>query len=238
MEYLIIVLGIVIVIILFYLIQYYLFTKKPLVKEIHLSKNPPDVPSEEISNPNSILQTFSCWVYVNNFSNARLFSYTANNTSLFSLQLGGFNDGYSNKPTLRTMINGTNAVNGNNNVPIEIVISNNFPIQKWVHVLVSIDTTYVDCYLDGKLIISKPMVDQITNSPTSSPHITFLPPNGMTQSPDIYLTKLTRWDYPLDPQTVWTEYSSGNGRPNSKQFTIGVFSKTDDSLKKYNIYST
>jgi hypothetical protein len=236
MNYLIIILGIVIIVILYYLIKYF-FTKQPLVKEVHLSNNPSDISSNAIKNPNSILYSFGCWVYVNNFSNARLFSYTeSNDNSLFSLQLGGFNGRYSNKPTLRAIIKGKNASNSNPE-PVEVVISNNFPIQKWVHVLVSIDTTYIDSYLDGKLVISKPLVNQITNSPTTTPYLTFSPPRGFSQSPDIYLTKVTRWDRPLDPQSVWSEYSSGNGRPNRQRFAFGVFSKSDNTVNNYHIYS-
>lgn len=237
MNALIIILGIVIVIILFYLIQYFFFSKKSLATNIRLSENPADISSNLIQNPNSILYSFGTWVYVNNFSNATLMSYVTspNSTPLFALQLGGVRDGESNKPTLRAIINGTGA-NGSPTTTT-VKITGNFPVQKWVHVVVSIDTTYVDCYLDGKLVISQPITNQITNSPTSTPYITFKQPAGTTASPDIILTKVTRWDYPLDPQTVWTEYSSGNGLPNRKQFTFGVFSKTDNAVNNYNIYS-
>jgi hypothetical protein len=237
MNSLIIVLGIVIVIILFYLYRYF-FTKKSLATNIHLNENPADISSNLIQNPNSILYSFGTWVYVNNFSNATLMSYVISSNDanpLFKLQIGGVRDGESNKPTLRAIINGTGA-NGKNTIT-EIKITGNFPVQKWVYVVVSVDTTYIDCYLDGKLVISKPIQTQITNSPTSTPYITFRQPAGSSASPDIYLTKVFRWDYPLDPQTVWTEYSSGNGLPNRKQFSIGVFSKTDGATNSYDLYS-
>ena len=238
MNSLIIILGIVIVIILFYLIQYFFFKKKSLATNIHLSESPTDISSNAIKNPNSILYSFGTWVYVNNFSNATLMSYVISSPDpnpLFKLQLGGVGDGEANKPSLRAIINGTGANGSVTNTVIKI--TGNFPIQKWVYVLVSVDTTYVDCYLDGKLVISKPITNQITNSPTSTPFITFSQPAGTVQPPDIYLTKVSRWDYPLDPQTVWNEYSQGNGLPNRKQYTFGVFSKSDGATNNYNLYS-
>lgn len=234
---LIILLAVLNIIIVFYIIQYY-FATKSLAKNIHLSENPTDISSNEITNPRSILYTFGTWVYVNNFSNATLMNYvTASSGSvpLFSLVLGGVNnDGFKNKPTLRAMITGTSSTG---NAVNEIIISRNFPIQKWVYVTISVDTTYVDCYLDGKLVISKKLENQITSSPTVDPYITFKGPAGQTQSPDIYLTKLARWDKPLDPQSVWNEYSSGNG-VNQNDYSFGVYAKSDGTTNNYKIYST
>lgn len=234
---LIILLAVLNIIIVFYIIQYY-FTTKTLAKNIHLSENPSDISSNEITNPRSILYTFGTWVYVNNFSNATLFNYvtSANNPPppLFSLVLGGFNDGYQNKPSLRAMITGTSSTG---NAINQVTITNNFPIQKWVYVAVCVDTTYVDCYLDGKLVVSKKLEKQVTSSPTVDPYITFRGPSGQTQAPDIYLTKLSRWDKALDPQSVWNEYTAGNGI-NQNNYSFGIYTKSDNGTNNYKIYST
>jgi hypothetical protein len=145
--------------------------------------------------------------------------------------------GNADKPRLTALINGKTA--DNKFINSEVIVSNNFPIQKWVHVLISVDTTFVDCYLDGKLVISNPLTPdrQIATSPTQVPSITFknsTPSSNPT--PDIYLAKLTRWDHALDPQTVWTEYSSGNGISNS-DFAVGLTVKSENYTKNYNIYS-
>jgi len=239
MNPLIIVLGIVIIVILYYIIKYYFFTVKSLAAKIHLNENPVDISSNVIKNPNSILYSFGTWVYVNNFSNCRLFTYTTaaptvtDDNTLFTLVLGQDGSiGYKDKPRLTAFINCKTP--NNKFIQTQINVSNNFPIQKWVHVLVSVDTTFVDCYLDGKLVISNPLTPdrQITNSPTAVPSITFKNNNN----PDIYLAKLTRWDIHLGPQQVYEEYSAGNGISDD-DFAVGLIVKTQESTNNYNIYS-
>ncbi len=220
MNPLIIVLGIVIIVFLYYIIQYYFFNSKSLAAKIYLKDSPVDISSNIIINPNSVIYTFGTWVYVNNFSTSTLLSYTNPSETLFSLKLG------PSTPKLTTEIKGASGLNIS-------IITNNFPIQKWVHVLVSVDTLYADCYLDGKLVISKKLDYPITNSPTSTPGISFAQTGD---KPDIYLAKVTRWDHPLDPQTVYTEYSAGNGLNNS-DLSVGLLVATEDANNTYPIYS-
>ena len=118
MDPLIIVLGIIIIVILYYIIQYYFFTTISLAAKIHLNENPSDISSNVIVNPNSILYSFGTWVYVNNFTNCRLFTYTTaspsvtSNNTLFTLILGKDNGiGNADKPRLTALINGKTANN-------------------------------------------------------------------------------------------------------------------------------
>lgn len=222
MNPLIIVLGIVIIVFLYYIIKYYYYNTKSLAAKIYLKDSPADISSNIIINPNSVLYTFGTWVYVNNFSTSTLLSYKNPTETLFSLKLD------TSTPKLTAEIKGTTGLNRS-------IITNNFPIQKWVHVLVSVDTLYADCYLDGKLVISKKLDYQITNSPISTPGISFGQLTGTTK-PDIYLAKVTRWDHPLDPQSVFTEYSAGNGLNNS-DLSVGLLVATEDANNTYPIYS-
>jgi hypothetical protein len=254
MSGLIIMLGIIIVLIVYYLVKYYFFSSKALASYVNLQDNPEDISSNDIVNPESILYTFGSWIYVNNFSNAVLYSYTLggkrgldnirNMKSIeFMLALGGIpmgtdnnakNIGSPGSPVLTAMIS------GNTNGPLSntvITITNNFPIQKWVHVVVSVDTIYADCYLDGKLVISSSLRTQITKAPQSAPSITFKQPSNIT-SPDIIIAKLTRWDHPLDPQAVWNEYYAGNGVSSSGGLSVGLSVTNDTGTNNYNIYSS
>jgi len=36
-----------------------------------------------------------------------------------------------------------------------ILITNNYPIQKWCYIVISVDNNFIDCYLDGKLVLSQ-----------------------------------------------------------------------------------
>lgn len=232
MNPLIIILSVIIVIIIFLIIRSYFFSTKTLATNINLKDNPVDISSGEITNPASVLYSFGTWIYVNNFQNNRIITYkdTVQGSApvpRFSLVLGGqdSNTESANKPTLTAVLN----INGNNLQ--KVIITTNFPIQKWVHVVVAVDTTFCDCYLDGKLIVSK-QIPQILTGQNGS--IKFGNLGG--QNGDIMLTKVTRWDYALDPQTVYTEYSSGNGLSQSANLSLALNVKTDSNTKEYKIY--
>ena len=117
-----------------------------------------------------------------------------------------------------------------------MIITDNFPIQKWTYVSVVVDNFFVDMYLDGKMVKSVKM-----NCMQSMPSITntsvYLGGNPTVMN-DIMITKMIRWSYVLSPQDVWKNYMSGNGvstmltsyganldilRNNSLQNTIKLF---------------
>jgi hypothetical protein len=234
MNPLIIILSVIIVIIIFLIIRSYFFSTKTLATNINLKDNPVDISSGEITNPASVLYSFGTWIYVNSFQNNRIITYrdptnppSTTNLPRFSLVLGGSeaNNESRNKPVLTAVLNA-------NNTPVKVVITTNFPIQKWVYVVVSVDTVFCDCYLDGKLIVSKQIPQILTGQSGSIKFGNFAGLNG-----DILLTKVSRWDYPLDPQSVWTEYSSGNGLSQAANLSIALNVKTDSNTKEYKIYS-
>jgi len=247
METWIIILGVVIIVIIFFLIRYYTMGTTSLANHIYLKNTNTDISSNAITNPSSILYSFGSWVYVNNFAGPGnfLYSYVGGPSgqprpTCFTLLLGGTTiDGKTigkpNSPVLTAMVTSPSSPGAN-----LITITNNFPIQKWVHLLVAVDTIYVDCYIDGKLVISNPLNAQITKS-IQNPSITFAPPLPTTPpvvaNPDIHLTKLTRWDHPLDPQSVYNEYSAGNGLSQGGNLSIGLTVNNDNGSNNYTIYS-
>ena len=248
METWIIILGVVIVIIIFFLVRYYTSGTTSLASHIYLKNTNTDISSNAITNPSSILYTFGSWVYVNNFNapGSFLYSYVGGSSGQsvrpvsFTLLLGGTTingiaTGKTSSPVLTAIVNSPSSAS-----PNIITITNNFPIQKWVHIAVAVDTMYADCYIDGKLVISSPLKEQITQS-IPNPSITFVPPlpssPPLVSNPDIHLTKLTRWDYPLDPQSVYNEYYQGNGLNQGGNLAIGLSVNSDNGSKNYTIYS-
>jgi hypothetical protein len=232
MNPLIIILGVVIIIILFFIIKYY-YNTTTLVKNINLNTNPADISSNVITNPSSVLYSFGTWIYVNNFANNRIISYKDNkNPAYFSLILGGITlsngnrIGIQNSPTLSVLLN----INGK---PENIIVTNNFPIQKWVYVTVCVDTTFCDCYLDGKLIVSKQIPQILTGQAAAIKFGNFDVNNNVNGN--IYLANVNRWDHPLDPQSVWREYSAGNGL-SENNISVGLSVSTDSNTKNYRIY--
>lgn len=82
------------------------------------------------------------------------------------------------------------------------VIMDNFPLQKWVYVVISVDNTVVDLYIDGKLIRSH-KVDDIKQIDENS-DIIF----GRL---DAFIAKMEREPKPMDPSYAWSKYMEGNG---------------------------
>jgi len=96
-----------------------------------------------------------------------------------------------------------------------ILISSNFPIQKWCYVAFSVNNQYVDCYLDGKLVKSVYLKSQL--NPIVTTGGVFLGSSSKTS--DIYLNGLYHWANPLTPQDVWSNYLSGSGTNPFAAFT-------------------
>ena len=84
----------------------------------------------------------------------------------------------------------------------EIAVTNNFPIQKWVHVAVSKEGKIVDVYIDGKLVKSH-MLANLGNSPSGDLKSSSFP---------AFMARLKIWKHALNPQTVYDEYMKGNGQ--------------------------
>ena len=110
--------------------------------------------------------------------------------------------------------------NGSSSDETTLEITDNFPLQKWVHIVTSVDNQYLDAYLDGKLVKSGRLyneavvADGVTTSSESTPKT---PADqamtiGGSTSYDAYIAKFNHWALPLDPQTVWSTYSEGNGQ--------------------------
>ena len=93
----------------------------------------------------------------------------------------------------------------------EIIVTDNFPLQKWTNVIVSVDNKFMDVYLDGKLVKSqrffKPESSVMPNTPNDSDPIMF-------GNFDAYIKDFKRWTEPMDPQTAWNEYIKGSEHDN------------------------
>jgi len=175
------------------------FNTPVVATNINLKDNPEDISFSKIKGTASMLYSFGTWIYVNSFQNNKIITYIdTTNLPIFSLVLGEM----SNSHVLTAVLN-------INDKEQNIVITKNFPIQKWVYVVVAVDTTSFDCYLDGKLVGSTIIYQKLTSQSGSIKFGNFIGENG-----DIILAKVSRWDYYLDPTTVYKEYSSGNGQKN------------------------
>jgi hypothetical protein len=216
MNVTLIILIIVILILVLYLVYYVGFSSQIL---IDLNKTNASIAFDDIKNPANTSFTYSTWIYINNWSSTAKKICEAKNPSAetkFKLYLD------NNQPILKADIYTTD----NSPKTKTVTITNNFPIQRWVYIVVSVNDAIIDCYLDGKLVKSQ----QLTHLPDMTG--TYIIEYGRF---DAFLTKFSRISKPTDPQTVWNSYMDGNGFSNygpSYGFSFAV-TKDQTPIMKY-----
>ena len=167
-----------------------------------------DIPYDKIKDPQATRYSYKMWVFVNSWGANQKVIMTAGGKDNNPLNLKLYLD--ANTPTLNCDILTTDTSGGAAGTTKTVVITNNFPIQRWVYIVVSVDGNVVDCYLDGKLIRSADLgyPTKLDNASASETVKNFSIKFGRF---DAFLTKFSRIAGATDPQTAWNEYMSGNG---------------------------
>lgn len=198
-----IVLGILLFISIYVLYLYLSPAYTSLTTTASLMANTP--PLTALDSPTSPRYAYGLWLYVNSWNNTsdyKYIFYRNNNIKLYldKTQLNLYLDIY--------MQNGAWFSDpANNGTPI--LITNNYPIQKWCYIVISVDNNFIDCYLDGKLVLSQKTY--ISSSPSSSP----TPSNGSSSSSETTLI------YPQIPPDIGNSGTSVNG--NGANLVLGGY---------------
>lgn len=199
----VIVLGTILLLVILYMIfQDYFTGKTKLTDEKSLNNELPAIPGDKLSQANSTLVTYSIWLYVNSWSttvNKPIISREGDvnlwldmQSSTLKLNVGGIHDGAGN-------------ITGNS---MEIFdITNNFPLQKWTCILVSVDNKIIDVYLDGKLV--KSIQNKTTINSDSSKAITI--GGNSNQQWDGIIARFERQPKVTDPASAYDKYAEGAG---------------------------
>jgi hypothetical protein len=203
MNITVIVLGIMVVVLSYFLYKMYT-GKSSLVEKVDLKTESPVIPASTLPEPASLRYSYGVWIFVNSWSSLyekNIFSrYGANNQPDIRLYLA------KDSPHLKFDIR---TEGGSKDT---ILITDNFPLQKWVYVITSIDNRIADMYIDGKLVISKKLSDMPAISQADIKLGGTVSMSSTIAEPlDIFLSKFSRWTNPMDPGTAWSKYSSGNG---------------------------
>ena len=217
------------VVILLYTIFYFMGGKDSLATKVDLLQVQAAIPNDKITKPESVRYSFELWTYVYGsndgmIQNKYFFSRDAKTSGGKNI---GLKMGPSGTPSLLLEYNKPNANNSTN-----VVISDNFPLQTWQHIIVSVDNKFIDVYLNGKLV--KSIKDDI-ETPSTTSNIDF------SKSPfKTHLAKFTRTITPTDPQTAWNNYLAGNGENPLKNImgNYGVsmaFKKDDQDAYQLNL---
>lgn len=220
-----IILGVVIIVIIF-LFYLYWSTNNLVIYKTDLNSSAPSISASKLSGTTNMSYTYSSWVWVNSWNETvphcivyapasssdtglppRLTngSDSANVMSANSYDFALFLD--TNSPTLYCTV-GSKPTDKSNTV----VITNNFPLQTWVYVVVCVQNNLVDCYLNGKLITSQQTNQKDNSAPTTPSFKNMYLGNGTNGTWDCQLINFQRSPTVVNPQQVWTAYLAGNGQ--------------------------
>jgi len=214
MNTILIVLGVLLIIILY--VSFFVFTgSQSLTAKVDLGNQQVAITADKIGNPGSVRYSFETWVYVYQFEAGGKYLFSRGSTDTtgnghkrnIGLKLG------SSSPEL--LLEYKTAVSGGSGYKT-LTVSNNFPIQTWTHVIVSVDNSYIDVYMNGKLVKS---IQETLEAPSPNTSIEY----GVTKA---YLAKFVRNTYPIDPQTAWDRYTAGNGMASSMSSMLGNYGAT------------
>lgn len=220
-----IILGTVLVVLIVYMLfQSYFDGEQKLVSQTLLENAPEG--TNEISKPNQSNFSYGVWIYVSQWKAP---DGTEDNMRIFARndELGLYLEGDSSLTVrlsdmnLPGIINGPNAANNNDPTGdaavdenyTKIVLTNNFPLQKWVHVGLVVDGKKFDGYIDGKMVKSIGLTNTIKPSLNAegkaSKMLEFGKVNSMKDT--LMIAEHKRRTYPMDPKAMWDLYMAGNG---------------------------
>ena len=201
-----IILGIVIILLIYVLYKYFSKSSSSLGALIDMSTTSSTVPlitKDKVVNSTSARFSYGIWVYINTWdaTQTKNIFYRQNSTTSSKYDIRVYLDKTS--PTLYCdfYTQQTTSAGVSDPATETVAITSNFPIQKWVYIIVSVDSKLVDTYIDGKLITSQ----ELKALPYVSDTDIFV---GNFKA---YAAQFQRWTTPMDPQTAWKNYMSGNG---------------------------
>ena len=223
MNFVFIILG-VIVILLLYAVYIFMFPSKTAVANAnYLLNGVKQVPFANLETPTSTKYSIELWIYANDVKtavashatsgidgnpNGCIFEVKTNTNSIYHLDL-------FNNADLCFYNTGTNT---------PTIIINNFPLQKWCHVVISVNKNLVDMYLDGKLL--KSIKTRSSGSfPTSDSVIHF--GRGNT-----YISGMNRITSTTDMNTALKNYLNGNAGLKLTNYGISLSLFKDNKEQK------
>jgi len=225
MNYVVIILGVIVILLIYTLARILMATSVDLTASANLND---DITGFEIKNsPTSTRYAYGLWIYVNSWdTNQDKQIFTRGDNIKLSLA--------KSAPTLNcdiTMSDGSDKT---------IEITDNFPLQKWTHIIVSVDNQYVDCYIDGKLVRSGRVYKEDATSGISVPKTPPAVANKMYLAKDskydAYVARFKHWSSPINPETAWSTYMQGNGQSTFKNWLSAY--GLDILIKKDNVEQT
>tara|TARA_A100001015_G_C15030760_1_gene733091 strand:+ start:341 stop:1045 length:705 start_codon:yes stop_codon:yes gene_type:complete len=203
----VIVLGVILILVIVYMVFQDYFTGTTSLKEqTNLKSGVQTQSGLKLGSPESKNVTYSVWAYVENLASG--------DKMIFSRDKD-LHVGFNASRTFIVDVGGNRNVTDvdGENTGETIEVTHNFPLQKWVHILVTTEAStngrIVDVYLDGKMVksVNITYTDSQLYSPTGEDNIIF-------DSFDCYISKFERIPKTFDPKSAYNKYKEGNGGSN------------------------
>ena len=231
MDTSLIILGVALIIVLYY-VFYFMMNRDSLADRLDLAQKQTTISSDKLTKPDNGKYSYETWMYVYGpksiTSDTYIFSRDDDSSATGDIKKNIGIKLKGNTPILQLEYT---SKSGATTTPITTTITDNYPYQSWVHLIVSVENAFIDVYMNGKLI--KSVKDTTIAIPSSGKPVEF----GISQT---YLAKFSRVVTPTDPQTAWGHYLDGNGENPLKKFAGDynlalTFKKGDDNSSAYKL---
>jgi hypothetical protein len=207
--------------------------------------NPLPILATTLTNPTSTKYAYGIWIYVNSWDTTKykvIFSryndillYLDQTTGVLKCAINSGTDPsfYMTPPSADGVMDPANLQPSFTSGNSMITVTNNFPLQTWVYVVVNVNNNTADIYLNGQMTKSL-QIKQVSPDKTSNIYY--------GSGYDAVVSGFTRWSTNLDPNTVWSTYTNGS---NSKSLSgvLGggyhasvTISKNNTTSSEFNIF--
>ena len=228
MNYTLVILGIILILVIYILYKVISEKGKVVTNKVDLNENNGTISYDRLTSPKSKRYCFSLWVYIGT-------PPSSGDKTLFDVKdqaatpINHFKLVITTDAKLKYSLYETGGANA-----ITKEITTNFPMQRWVYLIFSLDNKVVDLYMDGKMIRSHQINEDLQGTDE-----TYRVSYG--EKYDAFLAKFERLPAPMDPALAWNKYMQGNGgnyfsRLFSSYGATFTLKKDDLDVKQFNLF--
>ena len=164
----------------------------------------PNISIENIDDPGSVRYFYEGWFFIDTNEPVKSCNILFNRGSNFIAALTGSTlNIYVNVDQTKNKVNPNGTMDASGLTPLLSV--QNFPFQKWCQLVINVDGTTVDLYIDGKFVQTVNSQNQINTNAVD----TISYGNQYTIG---HFTRFRRPASSINPQGVWSSYMNGSGQ--------------------------
>ena len=165
---------------------------------------------DDIENPGSVRYFYEGWFYINENPAANTDNILFNRGSGFVVTLNGstlnihVNASHASGPK----VNNQSGVLDTTNLRPPLATVKNFPFQKWTQLVINVDGSVIDVYIDGKFV----------NNAKNELPIQISDTDPISYGNQYTIGNVTRFRRPatnINPQGVWSSFMYGSGQRTS-----------------------